>query len=97
MPSVNLRLTDEQHAELVEAGKRENRSLQREIVYRLFGRFNQAEPPAPDPSLRKQLTADGTQVIQADSQARDVQSRTIVPPPVQDMFKPDPKPERKKK
>jgi hypothetical protein len=38
-------LSDEQHAELIEMAKRENRSLQREIVYRLFGRFNQ-EPAA---------------------------------------------------
>lgn len=85
MPSVNLRLTDEQHAELVEAGKRENRSLQREMIYRLFGRFNQAPVPS-----------GGS--VSADSQSRDVQARTIVPPPaVDDHFRPDPKPERKKK
>jgi hypothetical protein len=62
VPSVNLRLTDEQHADLLEVARRENRSLQREIIYRLFGRFNQERltpaggreaKPDPKPGKRK--------------------------------------------
>ena len=36
MPSVNLRLTDEQHARLVEDAAANERSLQREIIHQLF-------------------------------------------------------------
>ena len=91
MPSVNLRLSDEQHAELVAAGKRSNRSLQREMIYRMFGRS------APAGDRETPISRKANESVQADSQARDVQSRTIAVPPVQDTFKPDPKPERKKK
>jgi hypothetical protein len=63
---VNLRLTDEQHAELIEMAKREDRSLQREIIYRLFGRFNQ-EPAA---IVR----------TSADAESRDVRARTLETP-----------------
>jgi hypothetical protein len=91
---VNLRLSDAQHAELVKAGQLENRSLQREIIHRLFHQGSGAglsgvdqggskrppvEPPAPG--------------VQADSQARDVQARTIVPGEIKSDFKP----ERKRK
>jgi hypothetical protein len=49
MPSVNLRLTDEQHAELVAEAEREQRSLQRQIIHRLFPPPLQTEPhPAYD-------------------------------------------------
>ena len=47
MPNVTLRLTDEQHAELAEAAAINERSLQREIVYRLFMRI---VGPAPMPA-----------------------------------------------
>lgn len=100
--SKPVRIKDYLAAELEKIAARENRSLHNlvnhllEQAIELEGRRARAEPPAPDPALRKQLTADGAQVS-ADSQARDVQSRTLVPPPVQDTFKPDPKPERKKK
>jgi hypothetical protein len=88
MPSVNLRLSDEQHAELVAAGQRENRSLQREIIYRLFGRFNQG------PTVRP-TTSSSTH---ADAESRDVRARTLEPVESQeDHFKPDFKPERKKR
>ena len=36
MPKINLRLTDEQHAELEAWAKDGHRSLQKEIVFRLF-------------------------------------------------------------
>jgi hypothetical protein len=78
---VNLRLSDEQHAELVNAGQRENRSLQREIIYRLFGRFNQ-EPATWKPAHTN-----------ADAESRDVSARMLKT----DEVKPDFKPERKKK
>ncbi len=112
MPSVNLRLTDEEHAELVEAAKRENRSLQREMIYRMF---NQSAGP-PKPARPEGPAA-------ADSQSRDVQARTIAVAPLSEgegtiparsgeavgsstprrspsesgFRGPDPKPERKKK
>jgi hypothetical protein len=37
MPSVNLRLTGEQHRVLAESAASQQRSLQREIIFRLFG------------------------------------------------------------
>lgn len=37
MPAINLRLTDEQHQLLVDAAHSHRRSLQKEIVERLFG------------------------------------------------------------
>lgn len=71
MPSVNVRLSEEQHAELVKAGQRENRSLQREIIFRLFsgsgagpsGVDQKVEPPAPG--------------VNADAESRDVRARTV--------------------
>jgi hypothetical protein len=85
MPSVNLRLSDEQHAELIEMAKRENRSLQREIVYRLFGRFNQ-EPPAIVHTV-------------ADAESRDVRARTLETPSLPNPrgeVEPDFKPQKKR-
>jgi len=59
MPSVNLRLTDEQHRLLSEDAKRNDRSLQREIIHRLFrwptvaesaqAEFAQNRQAKPDP------------------------------------------------
>jgi hypothetical protein len=36
MPNLTLRLTDEEHSMLFYAAKQNRRSLQREIIYRLF-------------------------------------------------------------
>jgi hypothetical protein len=36
MPSINLRLTDQQHAELAEWARVGHRSIQKEIIWRLF-------------------------------------------------------------
>lgn len=36
MPNINLRLTDSEHAELREWARGSRRSIQREIVFRLF-------------------------------------------------------------
>ena len=41
MPRMTLRLTDEQHADLVAVSHREQRSVHGEVIYRCFGRFNQ--------------------------------------------------------
>jgi hypothetical protein len=38
MPTVNFRMTDEQHATLVSDAERNQRSLQREIAFRVFQR-----------------------------------------------------------
>lgn len=36
MPTISLRMTDEQHAELAEWAHQGHRSIQREIIWRLF-------------------------------------------------------------
>ena len=62
MPNINLRLTDEEHDALREWAHGSHRSLQREIIFRLFSERTQADaqprdvrtrsvPPAPDPKL----------------------------------------------
>ena len=89
MPSVNLRLSDEQHAELIEMAKREDRSLQREIIYRLFGRFNQ-EPAADRPAIVR---------TEADAESRDVRARTLETPSLPNPrgeVEPDFKPQKKR-
>lgn len=90
MPSINLRLTDEQHADLLEAARRENRSLQREIIYRCFGRFNlgalsEREHGEPDPGERAPRSAPEPL---ADPDASRSESDRH--------FKPDPKPGKQK-
>ena len=63
MPAVNLRLTDSQHAELVNAAKASRRSLQGEIIFRLFDRMP---------------THSGAgEMIQADAVDRGVEARTL--------------------
>jgi len=47
MPNVTLRLSDEQHAELTAAAERNDRSLQREIVHRLFRAGPEPVPGSP--------------------------------------------------
>lgn len=39
MPSINLRLTEEQHAELKRWACEDSRSVQREIIFRLFSPY----------------------------------------------------------
>jgi hypothetical protein len=63
MPNINLRLTDEQHAALERWAKDGHRSLQKEIIWRLF----------VDPAFRR------TNTVISDAQPRDVPTRTIVP------------------
>ncbi len=57
MPSVNLRLTDEQHRLLSADAERNDRSLQKEIIHRLFRWPTVAEtmdrPARPDPKPGK--------------------------------------------
>ena len=44
MPSINLRLTEEEHAQLKEWAYGAHRSIQREAIFRLFdGRLSEAE------------------------------------------------------
>ena len=90
MPSVNLRLSDEQHAELIEMAKREDRSLQREIIYRLFGRFNQEPAAVHRPAIVR---------TEADAESRDVRARTLETPSLPNPrgeVEPDFKPQKKR-
>lgn len=65
MPNINLRLTEAEHEQLQRWASASRRSLQKEIVHRLF------RQPAPVGSR----TAGA--VVDADSQSRDVQARTV--------------------
>ena len=102
MPSVNLRLTDEQHAELIVMAKRENRSLQREIVYRLFGRFNQepaavADAESRDVRARTLETPSGLSVQEALAGAKGVlQLGTLPHVDPRGEVEPDFKPQKKR-
>ncbi len=49
MPKISLRLNDEQHHELVKAAKRNHRSLQNEVVHRLFPPTTQVVLDVLDP------------------------------------------------
>lgn len=102
MPSVNLRLSDEQHAELIEMAKREDRSLQREIVYRLFGRFNQ-EPDHEEGSIGTSRNLEAAEArygpAAADAESRDVRARTLETPSLPNPrgeVEPDFKPQKKR-
>ena len=46
MPKFTLRLTDQQHAELVAGAERGHRSLQKEIIHRLFPPYDTPETVA---------------------------------------------------
>lgn len=88
MPSINLRLTDQQHAELERWAHEGYRSIQKEIIFRLFS--NQLETDVPEA------------IVGAIVPGLEVR-RTAPPPPEhfkptfpQKSFRPDPKPERKK-
>jgi len=50
MPNVTLRLSDEQHRQLVEAALQSGRSLQKEIIWRLFGKQGTVLRPEPQKS-----------------------------------------------
>jgi hypothetical protein len=64
MPNINVRLTDEQHAELERAARRSLRSIQKEIIWRLFR--DEVAIRSPERIL-----------VEADAQPRDVAARTI--------------------
>ena len=64
MPNINLRLSDDEHAALVRAATGNRRSLQKEIISRLFPR-------------RESVPARAPSRVEADAQPRDVQARTI--------------------
>lgn len=103
--SKAVRLKDYLADELEKMAARENRSLANLVNHLLEQavemerrRKTGAKPPEPDPSLVSQVTRDrgSHHPAQADSQSRDVAARTVaVDPDVG--FRPDPKPERKKK
>lgn len=63
MPNINVRFTEQEHAELVEWAKQGQRSLQREIIWRLFTvEGNQAakhQPAAGEKRIGKTVVADG--------------------------------------
>jgi hypothetical protein len=52
MPSINVRLSVEQHEVLRRAAFEGRRSLQKEIVGRLFGGLAAGGPDVPEPGLR---------------------------------------------
>lgn len=65
MPTISLRLTDEEHAQLRAWAYGNQRSIQRETIFRLF-------------SMHHIPTRSGAgEVILADSQPRDVEARTL--------------------
>ena len=87
MPSVNLRLSDEQHRLLSEHAERNSRSLQKEIIHRLFRWPTVAETmsgstPGMAGDSRPEGRGDGVGSSPALS--------------ADDHFKPDPKPVKKK-
>ena len=81
MPTISLRLTEEQHAELKRWAQEDSGSVQREIIFRLFSPYViHDKTPQERAEIAYPLTA-------ADAQPRDVPARTIdVPDP---HFKPD--------
>lgn len=94
MPAISLRLTDEQHAQLVKWAAHSKRSIQQELIWRLF--ISGADHPI------KVVTHHRGPVTVADAQPRDIPTRTVKPTlPLFDSkdpgFKPDFKTEKGKK
>jgi hypothetical protein len=75
MPTLSLRLTEEEHAALKEWAYGNKRSMQREAVFRIFSNLSDRIDHALEP---------------ADAQTRDVPARRVTVPQVEDPhFKPD--------
>lgn len=85
MPKVNLRLTEEELEQLQRWAESGRRSLQKEIVYRLFRErsVDNVITVGPSPFVEP---------VNVDAQPRDVPTRTIAPTPYEREFKPDFKP-----
>lgn len=81
MPTISLRLTEEEHAELKAWAHDGRRSVQKEIIWRLFSNTD-----APAKYAIRDVA--GRTITTADAQPRDVRARTLEPDP---HFKPDPK------
>lgn len=101
MPTISLRLTDEQHAQLTAWAHDGERSVQKELIWRLFTQehfasaVQQAERRMTD--YIRTATGDGSLtatfstkpvVTEADAQPRDIPTRTLAPAE-NDHFKPD--------
>jgi thiamine monophosphate synthase len=96
MPNITLRLTDEQHSELRQEAADSMRSIQAEIIYRLF-----VEQPArvalDDSADGYQVELSGAAVAHAPEIAEALRAAgdTEAAAEVERHFKPDPKPRKK--
>ena len=89
MPTISLRLTEEQHEELKRWAHEDARSVQKEIIFRLFSPYVVHDrTPEERSALAYPLTA-------ADAQPRNVPTRTIEQDVV-DPFRRDVTPDWKK-
>ena len=77
MPNINLRLTEEEHAALREWAHGSRRSIQREVVFRLFSMY--AVP-------KQGGIGEPIPIVQADAQPRDISTRTVERQPRTAMF-----------
>lgn len=81
MKKLNLRLTDEQHSELEGWAQRSNRSLQREVVYRLF-HSGRTQSELPDSMFQPLASADAEKgrTIVPELSERGNTNAEVVPP-----------------
>lgn len=63
---ISLRLSDEQHEELVAAAQRNERSIQREIVYRLFPPTDTPETVAEKVEMAREIQASAERHFKPD-------------------------------
>ena len=89
MPKVNLRLTDEEHALLDRWARDGHRSIQKELIFRLFSRSTAAS----DVTIARTSLGPSSPRAEREPEARAVPAQTAAA--VDDHFKPDPKPARK--
>ena len=83
MPSINLRLTDQEHAELEAWAKDGHRSLQKEIIWRLFTiEGNQAPKVGPE-TTEPRVQHGPTTIVPASG------ATVTATLPADDHFKPD--------
>lgn len=106
MPKLNLRLSEAQLALLQQWADHNYRSIQKEIVFRLFHKQQVTEIDAEefeaarnDPAWKDFTEAADKYVAEvADAQPRDIPARTVQPAPYERSFKPDfKKPSERKK
>lgn len=89
MPTISLRLTDEEHAELKAWAHDGRRSVQKEIIWRLFTVEGAQAAKIGLAIDQRRTEVIGNELTAADSQPRDVLARTIKQDAVDPYFKPD--------